>query len=854
MQVYVAVDVAADPELGQRLLSDDPARALNVVRTADGGALVLTTPVVYHDPANQLMVLVLAEHDRHRELAERAHLLTEMAADPATPVPRYARDFQVVFGARGLRAFLEEKADRAVAEARAGEAERELERERSVAERRRAEVAAQAAEVQRVRDELERRHKELERREAELDLLRADLDRARAETERLRAELERRPAARSVSDDASTGPFDLHEGTDQDLIPTANQAALDDPREEATTIGPPPELPPGADPLLAVTSDVPAPAGLDPWLEAFVAGAAPSAIAAEDGLVRLAVRAPGTLGRGPLDVRLQLHRTPHYPVVTIALSTPIGLRGGEDPKVVAVLDIAAETDRKVLAVLARKFALTCDLLCEGRRRRVIVTAPLEENAAYVARAAHEHLRTLAAEASAGAAPSLARASQLLGDPGFDFLGAQHPEASEFRDDKLGQLATANQVRRALAIARRFTRPAREDYLVTVRGYALSRWHERRRQVLARAVEWGLWMGTELAQAAVSEGMARSKKDLVARLETAFGNLLADAAANDLDADAADDNRKALAEEAKALGIAGGNGAARTVASQDAPAASGTIEKDGAPARVDPRGRSVEDLLRLLEDRQQRVAAALELCDRGDPRAVRPVINAVRRMGRAEAVRVLGACVKFGEAAAPALTAGLGSSKAFLRHGCALALGMLRTESGTEAVIELMLSEPTEIWRELARAVGQIGPQALMPLAARMGRLGSGAAPAVRERVAWAMAHIGVRGGKGAVETLSTGASVVAPVARHALDLMAPAARDDLRGTGPGREVTVNRAFSRKFFEALGQGGLQAAATAELEALDASSPMELLDEADLIDVDGDDGGEDEELDESDLIDA
>ena len=43
------------------------------------------------------------------------------------------------------------------------------------------------------------------------------------------------------------------------------------------------------------------------------------------------------------------------------------------------------------------------------------------------------------------------------------------------------------------------------------------------------------------------------------------------------------------------------------------------------------------------------------------------------------------------------------------------------------------------------------------------------------------------------------------------------------------------------------------ADAELEALDASGPMELLDEADLIDVDGD-NVDDEELDESDLIDA
>ena len=64
-----------------------------------------------------------------------------------------------------------------------------------------------------------------------------------------------------------------------------------------------------------------------------------------------------------------------------------------------------------------------------------------------------------------------------------------------------------------------------------------------------------------------------------------------------------------------------------------------------------------------------------------------------------------------------------------------------------------------------------------------------------------------------------------------------------------QSVTVNRAFSRRFFEALGQGGLRAAANAELEALDASGPMELLDESDLLDEAEDDEAE---LDESDLI--
>jgi hypothetical protein len=122
-------------------------------------------------------------------------------------------------------------------------------------------------------------------------------------------------------------------------------------------------------------------------------------------------------------------------------------------------------------------------------------------------------------------------------------------------------------------------------------------------------------------------------------------------------------------------------------------------------------------------------------------------------------------------------------------------------------------------------------------------------------VAWAMAHVGVRGGKAAVEALAGGASLVAPVAATALELLASAANDEVRvrtpagGTSPGREVTVNRAFSRRFFEAL-EKGLPEIGGAELSAMDASEPMELLDD-DLLEEELDDD-DSVDLDESDII--
>lgn len=917
-RVYVAVDVIADPELGQRLLSESADRALNVVRGNEGTAVTVNVPVIFHDPANEIFALVLPEGDRHRELEARAAMYAELAKDTQAAVPAYVRDFAVVFGPTGLRAHLETLAERSLGEQRAADSARDLERERAGFERKRGELTTREQELERRAQELERRANELERRAsemdrrtremdrraAEIDVATADLDRKLADADRVRSDMERTRAEmdrarleleRERRQQPKPVPIEDHRGEKTDEhessavhidpaaaltaprpdseIPTKPLAALADAdidHETPTPIPPPhppletspfelldandhPILPLSADPITTTTADGPLGNG-DAWSEGFANSDRAASIVMEEGRVRVAVRVPtpsaAPLTASPLDVRLVAFRQPEYPVIALVIGTPAALRGvGAPHRVIVPLDIANDGDRRALQQLGRDFAFELDVLVDRRRlRRARLRAPLAENVGYVMRAAGDHLRAVPA-----ANASFPRAVATVLAAGFDVLGLEHPEHNELRVDKLESLATANQVRRAVAMARRFIKPAREDYLVTVRGFPLARWRELRTAVLTRAVAMGLWMGPELAQTAASEGLARSRKDLVGKLEQGFTTLLADAVANDLDPDAIEDNRKALAEEAKGLGVAGG-----TVASDSEPVVSGTIGARAAsapPVAAATKGRSIPELLTLLDDKTRRVEAALELCERGDETVVRPIMNAVRRMGRAEAVRVLGAMVKLGPHAAPALTAGLSSSKAFLRHGCALALALLRTEAGTEAVVDALLAEPTEIWREIARAVGHIGPAALMPLAARLGRLGDRAATADKERIAWAMAHVGVRGGRAAVATLAAGQSAVAPVAAMALERLEPAASDDVHGRGPAREVTVNRAFSRRFFEAL-ERGLPDVAAGELQAMDASSPMELLDEADLIDdideATDDDGGSEAELDESDLL--
>ena len=116
-QVHTTIDAVSDPELVERLHADDPERALNIVRTEDREPVRVAVPVVYHDPAAEVLVLVLGEAHRHRELDERIRVLERLREDDA-PIPSYAKEFAVVYGASGLRAYLERRAQEALESAR----------------------------------------------------------------------------------------------------------------------------------------------------------------------------------------------------------------------------------------------------------------------------------------------------------------------------------------------------------------------------------------------------------------------------------------------------------------------------------------------------------------------------------------------------------------------------------------------------------------------------------------------------------------------------------------------------------------------------------------------------------------
>jgi HEAT repeats len=577
------------------------------------------------------------------------------------------------------------------------------------------------------------------------------------------------------------------------------------------------ELPPGSDPITTEARDQPV-YDPDEWLAQVIdAGACDLTI--EHGRARVALAAT-SIGdvevlRGPIDVRVVLRRAAAYPVVVLLIGSPGGLRGDRRDQLAAMcLDVAAERDRAVLTQLARSFEIVLEIFADGRWiRRVLLSAPLADNVAYVLRAADDTLHRLAEHSSNDELErSAARAFAQVAAPDYDITGARHPDADAFRDSQLVAVRTAGQLGHALAMAQRFARPEGEDYLVCVRGFPLLRWRRLRRHVLEQAVTWGIWMGAELARVAVSEGLARSRRDLVHKLHDGFELLQRHPSACDLDEVALAENADALALEARALGVTPGK--ARTLFDSEMDSViAGTIDLVPSGPVLPVSAQTLAELVAALEDPEARLTSALELCRRQADAVALPLIASIAKMSRLEAVQVLAAAVRLGPAVEDPLIAALASSKAYVRQGAALALGLLRSDEGVSAVVNLLLHEPTEIWKEVARALGQVGPQALHHLARTV--RDEGVTAIVEERVAWALAHLGARDCHKAIAQMSSGHSIMAPIAAKALLLEEPAARDQqaLVSEAAG-EITVNRTFSRQFFAAAAGAIIEGAAPDE----------------------------------------
>ena len=779
VELLRAVDAVADPAEARRLLDGSANRA----RCARCGAdEPLAVTVVFHDPSRALLSLLIPDGMRHRELEELGRLYLRLAGDGAA-VPRYVRELRVALGLDELRAIAGEPSS-PVATA---------------------------------------------------------------------------PAVEPVTDPHRELPLGLVAGGSGG-VPLAEAPTPVPPVHAAPSTATPTQLAvataPPADAVFeeATRARVAIPEARAAAVERWVAHREPATTLAIDDeilhLVALPRSESAPFVEAPLELRVQLHRMPSYPLVVLTLlGAPAG---GNRPRALhALLEIGRAAHRIVLERLARRAAVTLELFTPEYLplARHVVAAPLENNVTRLFAGAREALKRI---------PSGQRdfegARRAFLAPDYDRLGRVEPEFEATR----GGLDGPRAVRRAVAEISRWSEAGAEAYLIEIRSFPAGAWSELRARVARRALDLGVHVRRSIIERALSEAqVAAAWPDVLQRQLQAFAAVVSGRRPNDLQPDEEMENWRLLFGECKSAGVVADPEVRALAAARSSRPPARQPPHPEEPALEQPVFDAVRtptpELLSLLERRELRREVALALCERRDPVALAPLFHVLPKMTRAEVSRVLPALVAgYGDTAIPLLVDGLRSRKSYLRQGCALGLGTLGRAQSIEPLLELLRTEPTEVWREVARALGDLGAPVVPAIGQRLRTLGSASAPGsdpladeVRERLLRALAHAAGRGERQAVERLGASPDpLVAEPARRALAILDEVRRADreVRVEAP-RDQTVVRAFSRRFFEVLGEDAeladLDPQEVAEADGATGDQPAEVdedaepLDDADLV---------------------
>jgi HEAT repeat protein len=300
---------------------------------------------------------------------------------------------------------------------------------------------------------------------------------------------------------------------------------------------------------------------------------------------------------------------------------------------------------------------------------------------------------------------------------------------------------------------------------------------------------------------VALGLAADLQGLVSRSIEAFGALGSSPAG--LEPAQVAENWRRLIADADDLDVPVPRETLRA-AEQIIETASASDEGDEGEAEPDDPGPldklADEALIRLLERRVTRKEVALELARRNKVEHLEVLFRAARKMGRADLAQLIPSLLAYGEAAGDYFVEGLASRKSFTRQACAIALGELRLRRAVVPLVHQMLSEKTQVWTEIARALGRYGPGAVKPLQRYLRD------PKGREdRLVLAMAFLAVNGAAKQIETLRAGTDAdVAALAAQALETREAAriVEEQVDGKRATEEHPAMLRFSRRLYRAI----------------------------------------------------
>jgi hypothetical protein len=514
---------------------------------------------------------------------------------------------------------------------------------------------------------------------------------------------------------------------------------------------------------------------------------------------------------------VQLRAMPASPLVVLVV-IPAAAEDRAAKAIYFSLDPGAAADQAVLAKLGEECVLQLDLYDDEARAVGTweIQAPLTENVRLLIKRSAELLAKIDGPRTF---PEAVKAFAEMGD---ERLGRkQH----NFSADSFQDLPTPAAARLALGIVSYWSEPENQDYLLLVKSFPVIYWRRIRDRVVRRSLEFGLRMASPLVEFAVEHKIIGSTAELLRASVANFAEVSLRIKASDLDPRQEWENWKLLLADCVREKV--------EVDAEMEELASAVARRAGVDEREAGPGGDLSQLdeamlLPLLEDRELRCDAALELCDRGTATAVEGLYRAVCNMTRTEVARVIPAMIHLGGAALPSFLQGMKHRKSFIRQGCALALGAMKAEAGLEPLMDMLLGEPTNVWREAARALGDMGSLALGALIAGVKSADANG----RERIAWALSQSALEPkSRQEVEAMTRSRDTrLAKVANRALELLDQVRQNDaeVRGGKPLREQTIVRSFSRRFFEYM------SADVSELGEGDIVEQEEILDDKYIVD--------------------
>ena len=216
----------------------------------------------------------------------------------------------------------------------------------------------------------------------------------------------------------------------------------------------------------------------------------------------------------------------------------------------------------------------------------------------------------------------------------------------------------------------------------------------------------------------------------------------------------------------------------------------------------PGSASSGALRNALMDPAQRLDAIRELCRRGHPNAIVPIFGVLSTLSPEEVAAAVVCLLALGEGVVEGLAGCLGDPSQDVRQAAALGLGQLRDPRALPALVHRVLLETTPSWEEMARALGDFGPEALPHVVAALPTSDR------RERLMLGLAHLANHGCLEEVKSLESAPDpLVAGAARQALVRCARLYADDIavRTQQPLRDQSPETRFSQVFFAALSRG-------------------------------------------------